>query len=135
MESSSRKRESPLHRTQWKVQYTVCSRQCDTCFAFVVFLDLLQERRNGELGGVSLDLLSQRGHGALELIAGGEGLFPVDELGPGLGLDLEGEVEGLVDETDDLGHVLLVEPAGGEGRGAEADATRVEGALVAGNWN
>lgn len=36
----------------------------------------------------------------------------------------------LVDELGDRGHVLLLEPPGGEGGGAQPDAARVEGALV-----
>ena len=48
-------------------------------------------------------------------------------------LHVYGDGEGPVDERDHALHVGLLEAARGEGRRAEADAARVERALVAGN--
>ena len=53
------------------------------------------------------------------------------ELRAGLLLELEGDLQGLVQEDRDLLEVLLEELAGGEGGRADADAARRDGGPVA----
>ena len=87
------------------------------------------EAGHGELGGELVNSLPEGGNVGIVLEESDEVL----ELGAGLLLDLEGDLEGLDEEGGDLLEVGLDELAGGEGGSADADAAGGDGRPVAGD--
>ena len=61
----------------------------------------------------------------------GQFLLPIDQFGSGHRLDLQGELEGPIDEVHSLSHLVFSETSSRQRRSTEPDAAGIECTLVA----
>lgn len=91
------------------------------------------EANSGELAGKLLNLLAENLDLRDVLAIGNKFLKVLDLLGANLTVGFLGDLDSAVNETSNLGKVLLVQTTGSHGRGTDTDTTGNHGRLVTGN--